>query len=217
MKVLEYMKHKVCTRVTELLTATILASCVIARGEWDCAGIYIDNPSGHPLKVFSVSVRGNAVADGYLTGHEAYYNAQHQMIAGAGFAQANTGQFLYVTTWCDYTGDDEDNGSLRLQVGMNRIDWADDGKTRGIYSMDKYVYTSSYGTFRILSDVQTPKITNGIVELEVEHFGHLPIEMQFGTRAKPITNITLNVRGLPSIDHPRLPFDDQQLSPGEWH
>jgi len=112
------------------------------------------------------------------------------LISGSGQIQAVEGKYLHVIAWHKYAPISTNGpGYSQIQIGFTRIEWDDKGKTTNIQGLEKTVDTSVYGTLKVLSDLQNPSLANGIVTIEVETLGKMPVEILFGNRAKDIEGI----------------------------
>jgi hypothetical protein len=171
------LKHLVILAVSICGAASLLA-------QQNYANTHINNASGKPIGLMDITDgSGKAIATLFITGKEASFDSNQKIFKGAGYIQAVTNQYIHIVFTIKHQKKGEkDVNYSQMQLGVNRIDWDDDGKTTHISGINPTIEAMFSDGFKITSDLKTPSLTNGVLNVDIEKQGKVSLEIKFGDK-----------------------------------
>jgi hypothetical protein len=118
-----------------------------------------------------------------MTGKEMIFDSSQKPIKGAGYIQALPGKYIMILVLveCEFPAP-RGIKYIQLAISVNRVDWDDEGKTTNIQRINPIIGTSLGGKFKILSDLDKPKLTNGILHISLGNMGDYSFQILFGDK-----------------------------------
>jgi hypothetical protein len=136
----------------------------------------IVNNSGKPVAVRAiVDSKGTPFAELYMTGKEMIFDDYGEISLGAGYYLALENNYYYIPF--------SKGGFGGLHV--DRIEWDDAGKTTSIKGLRPFFESAE--EIKITSDVNNPKLADGVLFLKLD--GHGDLEFKFSMAFGKGTNI----------------------------
>jgi hypothetical protein len=137
---------------------------------------------------------GRRVGDVCLTSKDTVFNANQRFIKGSGYIQAVKGHFHNVIVNMKYRKQGAKDESInQIAIGINRIDWDEDGRTIRLTGVRPYIEDWFGAKLSVHGDLETPPLADGIVTLEIEKIGKIPIDIRFGGKG------VSNTPGFPQV------------------
>lgn len=133
--------------------------------------------------------KGNKVADLFVTGKKAIVDFNGRVVKGAGFLQAVAGKYVHVSVIIKRSKPNKDGANYKqFLIGVNRIEWNDEGKTTLISGLKPFIETDVDEKWKLVSDLTKPTIKDGLLVLDIEQKGRVSIDIKFGDKGSVLGN-----------------------------
>ena len=145
------------------------------------SGTTVNNDSGKPLKLISITdEQGKKMADVFMTGKQMQFDNKQRPIKGGGFIQALPGKYFHIILLVNCTEKTVRKQQRKyIQLGVNRIEWDEQGKTIDIRGVEGVIKTSLEEEFKVVSDLERPVVKDGVLTISVERKGDIPLVIRF--------------------------------------
>lgn len=92
-----------------------------------------------------------------------------------GVLQATPGHYLHVVLTVSCA-----SNRTQLQLGFTRLEWGQDGKTTSVRGLEPVMVELFKGNMKITSDLEAPKLKDGILTITVEGKGDVDFNILYG-------------------------------------
>ena len=169
---------------------SVLLACILFSTASALAQYRIKNEKGEPIGILDIpDSKGDKIAVLYITGIEAAFDANQRLLKGAGYIQAEKGKHIHVSIIIERSKPKEGASNIKqLVLGLNRIEWDDDGKTTAASGMEPIIETSLGEKWKITSNLEKPAVKNGLLLVYVEGKGKVSLDIKFGDKGKVVGN-----------------------------
>ncbi len=156
----------------------------------DYSNTHVTNATGAPMSIMDLNdPNGKIVAELFITGKEAKFNSHQRLFFGAGYIQAIKGKYIHIVFDIKYRnkGDNKIKDS-QIKLGVNRLDWDDTGKLTHISDIEPAIKVFKSNDLEIISDLQNPSLTDGMVNLDIKGQGKVSLKIIFDGQGTPVKN-----------------------------
>jgi len=184
------MKNGIPILIVMLVAMILLGLYHNISAYQDYSNTHVTNTTGAPMSIMDLTdPHGKIVAELYITGKEAKFNSHQRLVSGAGYIRAIKGKYIHIVFDIKHRnkGEKKINDS-QIKLGVNRIDWDDTGKLTHISDIEPAIKVFSSNDLEIISDLQNPSLTDGMVNLDIKGQGKVSLKIIFDGQGTPVKN-----------------------------